>query len=111
MLLQKTSISLMSTNSTVFGTLFVREILRVDGPVSKIIYVPQVRPPRLPWRKCRDIFVGQHIDRMHKWRPKKSSFVFVLISLTCLVSTDEVQKKSSFRTRLVGLINTKTKEY
>ena len=48
---------------------------------------------------------------MHKWRPKKYSFVFVLISLTSLVSTDEVQKKTSFRTRLVALINTKTKEY
>ena len=51
------------------------------------------------------------IDRMHKWRPKKYSFVFVLISMTSLVSTDEIQKKTSFRTRLVGLINTKTKEY
>lgn len=51
------------------------------------------------------------IDRMHKWWPKKYSYVFVLISLTSLVSTDEVQKKTSFRTRLVALINTKTKEY
>ena len=50
-------------------------------------------------------------DRMHKWRQKKYSFVFVLISLTSLVSTDIIQRKSSFRTRLVGLISTKTKQY
>ena len=48
---------------------------------------------------------------MHKWWPKKFSFVFVLISLTSLVSTDRIQKKSSFRTRLVGLICTEKKEY
>ena len=48
---------------------------------------------------------------MHKWGPKKCSFVFVLVSLTSLVSTDKIQKQSSFRTRLVGLISTKTKEY
>ena len=48
------------------------------------------------------------IDRMHKWRPKKYSFVFVLISLT---STQKIQKKSCFRTRLVGLISTMPKEY
>ena len=41
-------------------------ILRVDSPVSNIIYVPHVRPPRLPWRKCRDIFVGQHMTRHKK---------------------------------------------
>ena len=35
----------------------------------------------------------------------------MLISLTSLVSTDKIQKKSSFRTRLVGLINIKSKEY
>ena len=37
--------------------------------------------------------------------------VFVQISITSLVSTDKIQKKSSFSTRLVGLISTKTKEY
>ena len=51
------------------------------------------------------------IDRMHKWGPNEYSFVVVLISLTSLVSTDKIQKKSTFRTRLVGLISTKTKEY
>ena len=56
----------MSTKLIVFGALFAHEILRVDSPVSKIIYVPQVRPPRLPWRKCRDIFVGQHMTRHNK---------------------------------------------
>ena len=51
------------------------------------------------------------IDRMHKWRPKKYSFVFVLIRLTSLVGTDKIQKTSSFRTRLVGMISIKTNEY
>ena len=46
---------------------------------------------------------GSVIDRMHKWRPKKYSFVFV--------STDKIQKKCYFQTRLVGVISTKTKEY
>ena len=31
------------------------------------------------------------IDRMHKWRPKKYSFVYVLISLTSLVCMDKLQ--------------------
>ena len=66
MLLTKTSTSLMSIKLIVFGALFAREILRVDSPVSNIIYVPHVRPPRLPWRKCRDIFVGQHMTRHKK---------------------------------------------
>ena len=65
MLLKKTSTSLVSTKLIVFGALFAHEILRVDGQVSKI-YVPQVRPPGLPWRKCRDIFVGQHMTRHNK---------------------------------------------
>ena len=56
----------MSTKLIAFGALFAREILRVDSPVSNIIYVPHVRPPRLPWRKCRDIFVGQHMTRHKK---------------------------------------------
>ena len=56
---------------------------------------------------------GEHwhtIDRMHKWQPKRYSFGFVLIRLTSLFSTDKIKKKSSFRTRLVGLISTKTRE-
>ena len=48
---------------------------------------------------------------MHKWQPKKYYFVFVLIRLTSLVSMDKIQKKCCFRTRPVGLISTKTKEY
>ena len=47
-----------------------REILRVDSPVSNISYVPHVRPPRLPWRKCRDIFEGQHMTRHKKKGPQ-----------------------------------------
>ena len=53
--------------------------------------------------------IFKSIDRMHKWRPKKYSFVFVLIRLTSLVGTDKIQKKCSFRTSLVGLLSTKTK--
>ena len=60
----------MTTKLIVFGALFAREILRVDSPVSNIIYVPHVRPPRLPWRKCRDIFVGQHMTRHKNKRPQ-----------------------------------------
>ena len=56
----------MSTKLIAFRALFTREILRLDSPVSKIIYVPQVRPPRIPWRKCCDIFVGQHMTRHYK---------------------------------------------
>ena len=63
MLLKKTSTSLMSTKLIVFGALFAREILRVDSPVSNIIYVPHVRPPRLPWLKCRDIYLWHNIWR------------------------------------------------
>ena len=59
---KKTSSSLMSTKLIVFRALFTREIL--------IIYVPQVRPPRLPWRKCLDIFVGQHMTRHNKKKPQ-----------------------------------------
>ena len=66
MLLKKTGTSLMYTKLIVFRALFVREMLRVDSPVSKIIYGPQVRPPRLPWRKCRDIFVGRYMTRHKK---------------------------------------------
>ena len=54
--------------------------------------------------KCHNFLI--HIN----WTIKYSC-VFVLISLINLVSTDKIQKKSSFRTRLVGLISPKTKEY
>ena len=67
---KKTSTSLMSTQLIVFGALFASEILRVDSPVSNIIYVPHVQPPRLPWRKCCDIFVRQHMTWLTKKRPQ-----------------------------------------
>ena len=51
------------------------------------------------------------IDWLHKWWPKKYSFLFMLIRLTSLVGMDKMQKKCSFRTRVVGLVSTKTKEY
>ena len=90
MLLKKTSTSLMSTKLIVFGALFACEILRVDSPVSNIIYVPQVRPPRLSWRKCRDIFVGQHMAR-HK---KNKVTVRPLPNKRLLESIPEIEGKS-----------------
>ena len=51
------------------------------------------------------------IDRLHKWRPKEYYFLFMLIRLTSLFGTYKIQKKCSFRTRLVGLISRKSKEY
>ena len=46
------------------------------------------------------------IDRMHKWRPKNYSFIYVLIRLTTLVCVDKVQKKCCLRARLLSLIST-----
>ena len=51
------------------------------------------------------------IGRMHKWRPKKYSFVFVLIRPTSLVLKQLFFCILSVQTRLVRLISTKTKEY
>ena len=51
------------------------------------------------------------IDRMHKWRPTKYSFVFVLIRPTSLVLKEHFFCILSVLTRLVSLISTKTKEY
>ena len=48
MLLKKTSISLMSTKSIVFGTLFVREILIVDSPFSKNHLCPTSATTKTP---------------------------------------------------------------
>ena len=49
---------------------------------------------------------SRSIDRMHKWRPKKYSLVYVLISLTSLVCMDKRQKECCLRARLVSLIST-----
>ena len=51
------------------------------------------------------------IHRMHKWRPTKYSFVFVLIRPTSLVLKEHFFCILSVLTRLVSLIRTKTKEY
>ena len=51
------------------------------------------------------------IDRMHKWRLTKYSFVFVLIRPTSLVLKEHFFCILSLLTRLVSLISTKTKEY
>ena len=51
------------------------------------------------------------IDRMHKWRPTKYSFVFVLIRPTSLVLKEHFFCILSVLTRLVSLISTQTKEY
>ena len=91
MLLKKTSTSLMSTKLIVFRALFAREILRVDSPVSKMIYVPQVRLPRLPWRKCRDIFVGQDMTRHNKKKATVPSLPYCVLSASFLRSTRGLQ--------------------
>ena len=57
------------------------------------------------------LLLHSFIVQMRKWRPKKYSFVFAPIGFTSLVRTHKIQKKYSFRTRLVGRISTKTKEY
>ena len=66
MLLKKTSTSFMSTKLIVFAALFAREILRVDSPVSNIVYVPQdkcdLQDFRGVRRKCRDMFCGTTYD-------------------------------------------------
>ena len=49
------------------------------------------------------------IDRMHKWRPKKYSFVFVLIRPTSLVLKEHFFCILSMLTRLVRLISIKRK--
>ena len=50
------------------------------------------------------------IDRIHKWRLINNSFVFMLIILTSLVSTNKIQKNFCFKARLVRVISIKTKE-
>ena len=50
------------------------------------------------------------IHRMHKWPPINYSFIFVLISLTSLVSMRKIQKNFHTKTRLVSLISIYIKE-
>ena len=50
------------------------------------------------------------IDRMQKWLPINYSFIFVLISLTSLVSMRNIQKNFHTKMRLVSLISTHIKE-
>ena len=52
---------------------------------------------------CFFVVVGKSIV---KWRPKKYSFVYVLIRLTSLVCMRKIQKKCCLRARLVSLIST-----
>ena len=51
-------------------------------------------------------YLNKIIDRMHKWRPKKYSFVYVLIRLTSLVCMYKIQKKCCLSARLVSLVST-----
>ena len=51
------------------------------------------------------------IDLFHNGGQIKYSFVLMLISLTGLATTSKFQKNICFKTRAVGLINIKTKEY
>ena len=50
------------------------------------------------------------IDRMQKWLPINYSFIFVLISLTSLVSMRKIQKNFHTKMRLVSLISIHIKE-
>ena len=51
------------------------------------------------------------IDRMHKWRPKIYSFVYLLMRLTSLALKRHFCYILFMKTRLVRLISTQTKEY
>ena len=51
------------------------------------------------------------IDRLHKWRPKNYSFVFVLIKPTSLALKEHFFCILSVPTRLVSLIRINRKEY
>ena len=44
-------------------------------------------------------------------KKNKYSIVFELVRLPSLICADNIQKECSFRTRLVSLISTKTKEF
>ena len=50
------------------------------------------------------------IDRIHKWRLINYSFVFMLIILTSLVSTNKIQKNFCVKVRLVRTISIKTEQ-
>ena len=50
------------------------------------------------------------IDRMQKWLPINYSFIFVLISLTSLVSMRKIQKNFHTKMRLISLISIHIKE-
>ena len=54
--------------------------------------------------------VQEAIDRMQKWLPINYSFIFVLISLTSLVSMRKRQKNFHTKMRLVSLISIHIKE-
>ena len=53
---------------------------------------------------------GERIDQMQKWLPINYSFIFVLISLTSLVSMRKIQKNFHTKMRLVSLISIQIKE-
>ena len=59
---------------------------------------------------CTYMNSSETTDRIHKWQLCNYSFVFMLIILTSLVSTNKIQKNFCFEVRLVRMINTKTKE-
>ena len=65
--------------------------------------------PRVYYSMEIRIFKG--IDRMHKWRPKKHSFVFVLIRPVSLVLKEHFFCILSVITRLVSQNSTKTEEH
>ena len=60
--------------------------------------------------QCSVLRVFKAIDRMQKWLPINYSFIFVLISLTSLVSMRKIQKNFHTKMRLVSLISIHIKE-
>ena len=51
-----------------------------------------MRPPRLPWRKCRDVFVGQHMTRHNQ---KKATVRPLSALLVCRRIMPSVERLSS----------------
>ena len=57
------------------------------------------------------ICLSDHIDRyIHKCQQNNYSFLFMVIILTSLVSTNKMQNNFCFKVRLTRMISTKTKE-
>ena len=72
----------------------------VSNGVSKLLVFMTARLLRDPKK------IAFTYDRMHKWRPKMYSFVYVLMRLTSLALKQHFFCILSIQTRLVRLIST-----